>query len=205
MRLISFFLLTGICLGCQGQPSSDQLKRQLVGGPCEGCEAVFEGVATSDTDTLPEFNSGAPQLLLEGTVLDTHGEPAENVVVYAYHTNQEGIYPKRDSDSGWGQRHGYLRGWIKTTADGRYAFYTTRPAGYPNSQAAQHIHILVLEPDGKYYYIDPVQFTDDDRLTDSMARKMGNRGGNGVLTPAKRNGMWVVTRDIILGKNIADY
>ncbi len=205
MRYSAIFILAGVFIACQGQTPSDQVTKRLVGGPCEGCEAVFEGTATSNSDTLPGFHSGAPQLLLKGTVKNLDGQPAENVVVYAYHTNQEGIYPTRESDTGWGRRHGFIRGWVRTNADGYFAFYTTRPAGYPKSSAPQHIHLLVLEPDGRYYYIDAIHFTDDERLTSSMTGKMECRGGNGVVTPELKNGMWVVTRDITLGQNIPDY
>ena len=32
-----------------------------------------------------------------------------------------------------------------------------------------------------------------------------NRGGNGISTPVHHNGVWYVTRDIQLGKNIPGY
>ncbi len=59
--------------------------------------------------------------------------PAAGIVMYVYHTDQKGIYPKKGGETGWAGRHGYIRGWIKTNAQGQYKFYTLVPASYPNS------------------------------------------------------------------------
>ncbi|QIK80664.1 hypothetical protein G7069_03045 [Lysobacter sp. HDW10] len=49
-------------------------------------------------------------------------------------------------------------------------------------------------------------FTDDARLTPKQIQRIAkNRGGNGISTPVHHNGVWYVTRDIQLGKNIPGY
>ncbi len=127
---------------------------QRVGGSCKGCEALFEyGLKKlSWIDTLPDFKEPGPKLEISGTIYQTDGKtPAKDVILYLYHTDQKGIYPQRGNETGWGKRHGYIRGWIKTNEDGQYRFHTLRPASYPNSRAPQHIHPTIKEQ-GKNEY-----------------------------------------------------
>jgi protocatechuate 3,4-dioxygenase beta subunit len=87
-----------------GEPSA----YENVGGPCEGCEAVHESpvpfAQLSWTDTLPDFNEPGLKLKVSGTVYKWDGKtPAAGVVLYVYHTNQKGVYPKRGDETGWGR------------------------------------------------------------------------------------------------------
>jgi protocatechuate 3,4-dioxygenase beta subunit len=177
-----------------------------VGGSCEDCEAIFDygSKRLTSVDTLPDFNEPGPKLIISGTIYKKDGRtPAPGVILYVYHTDQNGNYAKRGSDTG---RHGYIRGWIKTDADGKYKFYTLRPASYPNSKIPQHIHPIVKEPNLNEYWIDEYLFTDDPFLTDAEKSHIENRGGNGILKLTKdKNGAWIGQRDIILGLNIPNY
>jgi protocatechuate 3,4-dioxygenase, beta subunit len=197
--------------GCtQNSSEGNSTSSKHVGGSCEGCEAIYESpVPLSDlswSDTLPDFNEAGPKLLLRGTVyLPDSKTPAPGVVVYAYHTDQKGIYAKKGSETGWGKRHGYIRGWVKTNNQGQYQFYTLKPAPYPGREAPAHIHITVKEPDKNEYWIDEVLFADDPLLTAANRNNTENRGGSGIVQLQKANSMLMATRDIILGKNIPDY
>jgi len=184
---------------------------QRVGGSCEGCEAVFEygSKKLTSIDTLPDFKEPGPKLEISGTIYQSDGKtPAKGVILYIYHTDQKGVYPQKGNETGWAKRHGYLRGWIKTNADGKYKFYTLRPASYPNSRAPQHIHPVVKEPNRNEYYIDEYLFADDPFLDEKEKEKENQqqRGGSGIITLTKKqDGTWVGKRDIILGMNIPDY
>ncbi len=191
-------------LVCAGIHPS-QAQGTLVGGPCEGCEAVFEyGDRTlTPVDTMPDFTADAEnsRLKVTGTIYRPDGEtPAGDVILYIYHTNAEGVYPTRGDESGWGRRHGYLRGWIKTDADGKFSFYTRKPGSYGSGPA--HIHGMILEPDGKYYYIEQYRFLRDSNTDKGWG---DHRGGSGVVKLKEGKGMLVAERDIILGKNINGY
>ncbi len=184
------------------------LKAQLVGGPCQGCEAVLEfgKQALNSIDTLPEFEMHKNQLLVTGTVYRSEGvTPAPNVIVYAYHTNEKGIYPTRGDEEGWGRRHGYIRGWVKTDANGSYAFYTFKPASYPSLTEPAHVHLTVKEPDIQEYWIDSVEFEGDPLLTEKNQSKKRQRGGSGMVTLKRENGLLMAKRDIFLGKNIPNH
>src|SRR5687767_6244437 len=74
-----------------------QARREPVAGlPCQGCELVFVGMPEridSRTRIAPASEPGAPMVVV-GKVLDARGQPRPGVIVYAYQTNSEGIYPK---------------------------------------------------------------------------------------------------------------
>ena len=157
-------------------------------------------------DTLPDFQNQEPKLKIQGTVYQPDGTtPAENVILYIYQTDRQGLYPKKGNEVGWARRHGYIRGWIKTGNNGKYAFYTFRPAAYPNSQEPEHIHITVKEPNKNQYYIDEYVFDDDPLLTSSARSSLPKRGGSGIGVPKLINGFFEINRDIILGLNIPNY
>jgi protocatechuate 3,4-dioxygenase beta subunit len=145
---------------------------------------------------------------IEGKVTHLDGSVAPGTIVYAYHTNADGIYPKDARMRGQAAyRHGMLRAWVKADENGRYRFDTVRPAGYPDSDMARHVHIHVIEPGRCTYYIDTIVFEDDPRLTpEKLEQYTRGRGGPGVTTPRRgEDGVWLVERDIILGKGIPDY
>ena len=145
--------------------------------------------------------------LPEGAVVRGKAVAPADVVVYAYHTNAEGIYPKLAAPDGSAIRHGQLRGWAKTGANGRYAFDTIRPAAYPGHTIPQHVHMQILEPGiANAYYLDDLLFSDDAFVTAEVRAQLRGRGGPGIATPTKdANGTWQVRRDIVLGRNIPNY
>ena len=118
--LIGFLL---ILFSCQSQ--TERKTSQLVGGPCEGCEAIHEygSKILSAIDTLPKYQDTEPKLKIFGTVFQQDGKtPAEDIILYIYQTNRKGIYEKRGDEKGWAKRHGFIRGWVKTGKDGNYTF-----------------------------------------------------------------------------------
>ncbi|MEQ8905247.1 intradiol ring-cleavage dioxygenase [Ekhidna sp.] len=204
MRYI-FILLSISCLQACGQKTNYRL---IDSGRCDGCEAVLEfgDRKLNAVDTLPLFEQTNPKIKVFGTVYQPDGTtPAEGVILYLYHTNRDGIYPKRGDEKGWARRHGYIRGWVKTDQNGQYAFYTFRPASYPSGTEAEHIHITVLEPDGKYYWIGSYLFHDDPLLTDRDIDKTPRGGSDGVLKLTKEGNLLTDRRDIVLGKNVPNY
>lgn len=182
----------------------------IVGGRCEGCEAIFESPVSFEQlswiDTLPDYPEAGTKLLVTGTVYKRDGKtPAQNVILYIYHTDQTGHYAQKGNETGWGKRHGYIRGWIKTNEQGQYRFYTLKPVAYPNEHIPAHIHITLKEPGFNAYWIDEYLFDDDVKLTDAERKKCENRGGNGIIILNNKNNIMIAERDIILGANIPGY
>ncbi|WP_386811524.1 dioxygenase family protein [Lysobacter koreensis] len=183
-----------------------QAREPIVGLPCEGCEAVFDGLPAtlaSRARIVPTAEPGEP-MLVSGRVLGPEGAPRAGIVVYAYQINDRGIYPP-PSRGRVSHRHGALRAWVSSYGEGRYAFDTIRPASYPSRDTPQHIHLHVLERGCSTYYIDDILFKDDPLLSDAHARSRLGRGGPGIGTPKRHKGVWHITRDIRLGHNIPGY
>jgi protocatechuate 3,4-dioxygenase beta subunit len=201
----NLLLLFQMLLFIQCMPAQKEaiVEFTLIGGPCEGCEAIFEYEIDpqKSIDTLCDFNDGGAQIYIEGTVYQRDGKsPAPNVILYIYHTNQEGLYESEDDAEGWGIRHGKIRSWLKTDANGKYGFYTLRPGVYPNRAEPAHIHYTILEPNGQYYWINSVYFDDDPLLSANQRIAEKSRGGPGnILHLAEENGIFTGKRDIILG------
>ena len=198
-----------LCAMVATSSSAQQARVPIVGLPCEGCEAVFDGQPAqlnARARIAPLAEPGSPMVVV-GRVLDQRGAPKAGVIVYAYQTNGKGIYPQSPKVRNFEtRRQGTLRAWVKTDSAGRYAFDTIRPGAYPDDDVPQHIHFHVIEPGCATYYIDDIMFTDDARLTPKQIQRIAkNRGGNGISTPVHHNGVWYVTRDIQLGKNIPGY
>jgi protocatechuate 3,4-dioxygenase beta subunit len=192
LALVSMFVLA----------AADAPPVPVLGGPCEDCEIAQRGMPAEPGPVARIAPIGEPgePMVLEGVVRSADGKPAAGIVVYGYHTNAKGRYPGRDA------RHGDLRGWARTGADGRYRFETIRPGAYPGRRDPQHIHLHVIEPGRGTYYIDDVLFADDPRLTPERRARLAGRGGSGVTTPERdADGTWRVRRDIVLGRNIPGY
>jgi len=178
---------------------------ELVGGPCDGCELIHVGRPKSPGASLrlaPEGEPGEP-LVLEGLILHADGRtPAAGVVLYLHQTDARGQYA---GGKGRARRHGRLRGWLQTGADGAYSIHTIRPVAYPGRDIPAHIHATVLEPGRNEYYLDDYVFSDDPLLASDYATRAKNRGGSGVLRLERRDGTWHGRRDIVLGRNIPGY
>lgn len=211
MKRASSLLAIAACFVCCAP--AQKLPPRLIGS-CEGCEAIFEyedarqsAKLLTNTDTLPDFSNDGLRLMVTGTVFKSGGTaPAANIILYFYHTDQQGVYPTRGDEKGWGRQHGYLRGWVKTGPDGRYTFYTLQPGTYPSRSEPAHIHLTVLEPDGKYYWLDDFLFEGDPLLTAEKIRRITNRGGsNGILSLRREGSLLVGERDIELGKDVPGY
>jgi len=201
LQAILVFIILGLT-SCNAQTS------KIVGGACEGCEAIYEyGDKTlTPIDTLPEFEKNEPKLKITGTVFKQDGKtPAGDVILYIYHTNRKGIYETKGDEKGWARRHGFIRGWIKTAGNGKYEFFTFRPAAYPDGSEPEHIHIFVKEPGKNEYYLDNYLFADSPMLTQEIRERLKNRGGSGIIDPKEENGILTIERNIILGENIPNY
>ena len=205
IRLLSLILILN---SCKGQITDNENK--LVGGPCEDCEAALDYKLLNrnlkSVDTIPGYSQTDPKLKISGTVFKSDGKtPAENIILYIYHTNRDSIYQPSKNPVGWEKRHGQHRGWLKTDAYGKYAFYSFRPTPYPKAREPEHIHIYVKEPNKIPYYIDNYLFLNDSTLSQEDINSQKKRGGSGLIILSEQNGILIGKRDITLGLNIPNY
>lgn len=209
---LSFLPVMGIP-ACQPKAAQNQppipVEERAVGGSCECCEAWSAGlpdVVKWETSLASEEEAGTP-IRISGIIYEQDAQtPAANVLLYVYQTDHNGLYSDGPDFSNCARRHGHLRGWMQTDAQGKYAFRSIRPASYPNSQAPAHIHAIVKEPGYQAYWIADFFFDDDPFLGKKERQDSLARGGLGVLQMKKNEqGIWEGKRDIVLGKNIPAY
>ncbi len=212
MKLV-ILLITGILIlqftGCT-QNSNTKNTSKKIGGRCEGCEVIWQSPVPFEklgwTDTLPDYNEQGPKLVISGVVYKADGKTAaKDVIVYIYHTDQGGQYTNKYNEKGWASKHGYIKGWVKTNEKGEYKFYTLKPAPYPATNIPAHIHPVIIEPGKNEYYIDEYLFEGDPFLTASEPKRQELRGGPGIISLEKKEGILYGKRNIILGLNIPGY
>lgn len=198
-KLPVLLILLSVCGFCQAQK---------VGGNCENCELIYAGMPKelSWQTTIADAKEAGERMEISGTIYQKDGKtPAAGVILYVYHTDVKGEYTPTDTQV-HARRHGHLRGWMKTDAQGRYRFNTIRPAAYPIRKFAAHVHPIIKEPSKNEYWIDEYQFDDDPLLTQADRTNAQNRGGSGIIKLIKNEkGVWSGKRDLILGKNIPNY
>ncbi len=163
---------------------------------CEWCGSSEAPSDLGATARLAEGDEPGDRLIVTGTIFESDGQtPAAGVLLYAYQTDATGVYVMRGDETGNGLRHGALRGWLRTAADGRYRIETIRPAPYPGRNAAAHIHVTLTPVGGAEGWIDAVVFADDSLLTER------ERNGPGVVQPRRDDrGVLHATRDILLSE-----
>lgn len=167
---------------------------------CEWCGANEAPSDLTSSTMIADKMENGERITISGTVYKPDGStPAENVILYLYHTNAKGIYPKRGNEKGNGKRHGYLRGWIKTSANGKYSFETIRPAAYPGRTEPAHIHITVKEPSKPEYWLKSYLFEGDELLKEKDRKNDAREDRfNHVIELKLKDGVLSGSRDILL-------
>jgi protocatechuate 3,4-dioxygenase, beta subunit len=195
--------LVSACGSRAAAPAQDRARADLY--DCEGCEASTERSAADLAPHLQLAAAAEPgeRMILTGRALLLDGRtPAAGVVIYAHHTNAAGLYANGTPETEWSRRHGRLRGWVATDADGQYRFDTIKPAPYPSRDLPAHVHLYIADPGRRPYYIDDVVFAGEFGVTPAYRANMPLRGGDGVVTLARdANRTWRANRDIVLERH----
>lgn len=163
-------LSTLVCLLNNGQNGATETAAALL-GPFWRADAPL----TVNGDSIVRSPTPGPPLFVEGRVSDTKGAPLSGVRVDVWQASPTGMYENQDA----GQADMNLRGVFETDADGRFAFRSVKPAGYPvpthgptgEMLAAQrrhpfrpaHLHILAHKP-GFKTLITQIFVGDDEHL-----------------------------------------
>lgn len=208
LKLVLVAMLVCFGSGCRAQSTA----AEDVGGALENRDFVYKGMPTrlSAADTSAGWKLDGQKILLTGTVYQPDGTtPASDVMIYYYQTNPAGRYvhkpdePRSMAPNNLGQTHGFIRGWVKSDANGRYRIYTVRPGAYPARDFPAHVHVTIKEPNGiNEYYIDDFVFDDDPLLTAGYRQRIEARCGSGVVKLVQKDGLHVGERNLVLGLNI---
>jgi protocatechuate 3,4-dioxygenase beta subunit len=114
----------------------------------------------------PAAEPGIP-FAVRALVLDGAGKPVPGVEVFAYQTDQHGIYAPPGAADPW-----RLKGWAVTDAQGRFELLTIRPAAYPSNTVPGHVH-LTFTTTCCGRQVTEVMFEDDPLVTPAMRQREG--------------------------------
>lgn len=133
----------------------------------------------------PEGEPGTP-LVIQGRVYRPDGRtPAAGIIVFAYQTDARGLYDEPAA----GPHSWRLRGWARTDDDGRFEFRTIRPASYPGSNVAQHVHVHLEGPSVPRLWSTEIHFEDDPKISAREREASKAAGQFGRVRPvARRDG-----------------
>lgn len=198
-------LASPMLFGCDTQLNAqrreDDLRPQLLNNAIKDTGVSWCGARdlpekVSSNAILATSSDKGERLMIGGTVYAADGKTvAPNALIYLYHTDIYGIY-RRDGE----HRHGRYRAWLLTDDKGRYSFETIRPASYPDTTIAAHVHMTVTTVKQKEDWIDSILFEGDKFISRSEQLNAGKKGGfQPIITLTRRSdGKFYGVRDIQL-------
>jgi protocatechuate 3,4-dioxygenase, beta subunit len=148
------------------------------------------------TTIVSDREPGQP-LIVSGTIYAPDGrKPLEGITLYVYQTDATGVYST--SGNGGDNRNTRIHGMMRTGADGLYEFRTIKPASYPGTRNAAHIHAYVSGTDYPEYWIDEYVFADDPFVGEDVKQKFREAGSFSPVLSLTRgsDGVLRAVRDI---------
>lgn len=155
----------------------------IVLGPCVAAAQDLK-VAPPDAParvTIAKAPEPGTPLSVSGRVLDPDGQPVPDVSIYAYQTDARGEYVPGQSG---GSDRPRLFAFMRSDAQGRYAFLTIKPGSYPNSRNPGHIHFEVVAPDGRTRSYEIV-FEGDPFISEQFKEMAREPFGNVAIVTAR--------------------
>lgn len=199
-------LLLCMCVSCkQSQSQAPQAQSALQSGR-DSCDDPDAHIRCSFLNMPPSLShimmipGPGEKMIITGTLYKSDGKtPWPNVIMYAYHTDDKGLYSKSGRETGAQKWHGQFHGWCKTDSMGRYEIHSIRPAPYPDNTLPAHIHAAFKISEDEMVWINDFVFDDDPLVDKKYLASLNNPGGTGVLTLTKnKEEIWVGKRDIVL-------
>ena len=196
-------LIILICLACflgtfsvvNAQSSKDFKKRSPIYDYAEK--------QLNNVDTIPDFTLKSRKIKITGTIYQEDGvTPAKDVMLFIEQADEDGNFVLKRENK---KRYVHHRGWIRTDKDCKYTFYTFVPGKYELSNELQQIFPILKEPNKPEYKIETFLFDDDPLLTETCREKVIETNPNRILKFSKEEGLFIGKRDIVLGKENAEY
>lgn len=131
---------------------------------------------------IADITEEGVRIVIKGQIFKDDGvTPYNELIIYAYHTDNKGYYTKKGDETGVQKQHGHLFGYCLTDPEGKYEIYTIRPGRYPDNKFPAHIYWAVKEPDGNMFYLNDFVFSDDSFVNSDYLSHLNYKGDDGVI------------------------
>ena len=146
--------------------------------------ALLKKHATESSATIVVEDEPGEPMWIRAQVVEHGGDPVPGALVYLYHTDHLGIYSSVNDN-----QNPRIFAYLKTDENGRIQFGSIRPAGYPESTIAQHVHYTISLP-GRPDHVSEWFFDDDPRLTEERRDRAPERGFPIISLTREGTGSW---------------
>ncbi|MEO8399592.1 MAG: intradiol ring-cleavage dioxygenase [Ignavibacteriaceae bacterium] len=174
-------------------------KTEILKDTCDGPDANISCCFINMPDYISEImkiageSEEGQRMIIKGQILNEDEKtPYPGILIYAYHTDNNGYYSKKGNEKGIQKWHGYLHGWCRTNEEGRYEIHSIKPNRYPSNNAPAHIHWAIKKTDGEMSYLNDFVFSNDSLVNDEYLSYLRSPGDNGVID-LNDNGSGVLT------------
>jgi protocatechuate 3,4-dioxygenase, beta subunit len=202
LLILTFHACGQITSQQQMNPANTQPLKNSCDNPDADISCCFVNMPESVSNIMIITNHDEPgdKLVISGTVYKPDGKtPFPNIILYVYHTDNNGYYSKNGTETGVQKWHGRLHGWCRTDSTGAYTIQTIKPAPYPDNTLPAHIHAAIKPDNGQQYWITDFVFQGDKLIDKKYLLSLVNIGGTGIVSIRKNaENIWTGKRNIIL-------
>lgn len=122
---------------------------------------------------MTQDEPGIP-FVVHGQIFKPNGhEVAKNTLIHLYHRDHAGFdFGINDKElSTW-----RLQGWAKTNSEGKFEFYTIRPAPDHIGREGGHLHFTVVSEEFGKQWLHKIHFLDDPKISDKEKQLSAAQG-----------------------------
>ena len=125
--------------------------------------------------TIVDEREKGDRLTINGSILDSEGNPVRDAIFYLYQTDNQGLYAPENLRPGFGSNNPRLFGYCRTDTNGQFTAHTIRPGSYIGTRSLRHVHFEITAPAGcdavSEFILDKDPVPTENQVRDAHKRK----------------------------------